>query len=258
MRLSGLAMVIILICFSCSGETEKKPTPKNPMQGVAADTLRHYSSFNFDTLKGVYIGKFGKDDIRLVLTYVSDAHLAGYNLLKGLQRNLSGSVKFSDSGIEMIANEPGDDKYDGRFEFILDTITYTIKGKWIANDPAITPKNFILNKLASNSDDTNINSGNFASYFYTVWVNSGQLHFEEDGFCRFEYYPENGDLEEMEQMQQVNGSWTLDKNILTVFWKENPIIPKQAVYQLRKLNDENYDVFVLMSADQDTIYPMYY
>src|SRR5690606_17933885 len=84
----------LLLSTSCSSNTD---TTKNNLTAekttVDSVTLEEwFPETNFDTLRGLYTGDFGDGFINVVLTYVNDKKAIGYNVHKGLQRNLSGSV----------------------------------------------------------------------------------------------------------------------------------------------------------------------
>ena len=84
--------LILLLIASC----KEKEAPKEVLtiNNIPAE-IPETDKFDYDTLKGMYTGDFGGSDIRIILNYVSQNNAIGYNIHKGLQRNLSGNVSRS-------------------------------------------------------------------------------------------------------------------------------------------------------------------
>ena len=57
-------------------------------------------------VKGTYTGDFKGSPISITLNYVSDNHASGYNIHKGLTRNVSGSIEAASSGLHLLLSEP--------------------------------------------------------------------------------------------------------------------------------------------------------
>ena len=163
-----LVFFLAVIFISCTGEKEE--TKKNP-------TPFPYV-FDYSKLEGIYDGNFGGSNITIVLKHVSGKHATGYNLHKGLRRNISGKMSFSDSGFQFSLNEPGNHKYDGIFQFVIDTVNYTLSGTWNPlNNDSLHQKTFVLSKKELGAE-------------YQVFSDSAAtLYFEGDGLCRYEFYP---------------------------------------------------------------------
>ncbi|RYF81976.1 MAG: hypothetical protein EON98_11770, partial [Chitinophagaceae bacterium] len=81
-------------------------------------------------VKGTYIGDFKGSPIAITLNYVSDNHASGYNVHKGLTRNISGMIEATEKGLHLELTEPGNNQYDGKFDLIIDTTNWTGKGTW--------------------------------------------------------------------------------------------------------------------------------
>src|SRR6202012_500122 len=85
---------------------------------------------------GTYSGQFGKSLITVVINYISGSTVSGYDIHKGLRRNLNGTLQQKDGQLAIVLKEPGGNPYDGTFYLSLDTATDKITGKWIPTDPA--------------------------------------------------------------------------------------------------------------------------
>ncbi len=258
-----LKFFFIILLFATSHQAcnnaEKVNTEPLSADESEVDSLGTYTTYKYDTLEGMYSGKFGDNEIRLVLTYVSDAHVTGYNLLKGLQRNISGSVAIKDNLVYFLASEPGDNKYDGSFEFTIDTTNFSLKGRWIANDEKIKSKEFKLTKFIKGNDEgKNINASNLADYFYMMADSLGYYHFESDGYVNYEYYPDNGGAK-TDQIVKITGSWSLKNKDLTIFWKPNKYFGEQSKMKISEVKyDEEYSDFVLINSTGDTLFQSMY
>src|SRR2546430_2015280 len=119
MRINITILLIIIISISCYS-----PVQKNT---VKVDIITIY---NYDTLEGAYVGNFGGSDIRIILTHVTGKHATGYNLHKGLRRNINGTMQQTGNTFTFVLNEPGDHPFDGKFSFTIDTITFILSGTW--------------------------------------------------------------------------------------------------------------------------------
>ena len=98
---------------------------------------------------------FGGSSILIILNYVSGQNAIGYNIHKGLQRNITGKVSRSGDSIQVTLNEPGDNKYDGIFTLDFIGIDKSPKGNWTANDPKIPSQNFKLKKIDQKENNNN-------------------------------------------------------------------------------------------------------
>ena len=84
-----------------------------------------------EQLKGTYIGDFKGSPIAITLNYVSGTHASGYNVHKGLTRNISGTIEPASSGfLRLQLSEPGNNQYDGKFDLLVDTAKLVGKGTW--------------------------------------------------------------------------------------------------------------------------------
>lgn len=206
------------------------------------------SKLNLDTLKGIYIGDFGGSDIRLLINFISNKHAVGYNVHKGLQRNISGSVEIKEKTVDLVLAEPGDNEFDGVFHISIDKENLDIEGYWQSNSGKISKKHFVLKKLegmrvmdkiAGISKDVKLTSYNFSNYFGVVSDSIGELSFEENGLCVYKYYPSIDEAERKEQYISFTGSWTLKNNQIIVEWQKNTIFPnRKSIFHIIKSNDK--------------------
>lgn len=88
---------------------------------------------DYKSLIGEYKGSFGPDKILLSLENInSDGSVNGFNEVKGNKRILTGKMKKNNNDYTFELKEPGDDTWDGVFNF---TITdYVLSGNWKSNN----------------------------------------------------------------------------------------------------------------------------
>jgi hypothetical protein len=199
-----LLLLLPVLFASCTGQKKEEE------KGVRKTGPAFPYAFDYSKFEGVYEGDFSGSSIRIVLKHVSGAHATGYNLHKGLRRNMSGKMSFSGGRFQFSLNEPGDHKYDGVFQFTVDTVKYEAQGTWKPlNNDSLRPKTFLLSKKQEGYQEV------FSDSVATVYFNA-------DGLCTYEFYPII-DGKRSEQMVEINGNWTLKANEYIVDWEPNNV-----------------------------------
>lgn len=255
---------LLLLSTSCSSDTDaaKNNITAEKTSVDSVSTEEWFPQTNFDTLKGLYTGDFGDGFINVVLTYVNDKKAIGYNVHKGLQRNISGSVVQKKDHFELTLNEPGDNQFDGIFTLIISKKDGSVNANWTANNPKIPSKKFTLKKrpVQSESSDKSIFEGgkiteeNFMEVFSYSNLDGGYVEFKENGILRYTYYP---DGQENEQQEIIKGSWKFDdQKTLIINWSKNTRFKQQVMkFKLTQKEDEmpGFD-----GPNELSIYPDYY
>lgn len=228
-------LALLIGLFSCK---EQSPEVKEVVQVKKIEpVIPEPDNFDYDTLRGLYMGDFGGSPIRIVLNYVSSSNVIGYNIHKGLQRNLSGKVNRSNDTITMILNEPGDHEYDGMFNLTFIGNDNKPNGYWEHSEGKFKKKSFNLEKQIApeKMDYDEINVHNFANFFGEVYDTLGSYDFNNDGLVRFEYYPSTDSENRVEQLKEINGSWNLVDSTLTIDWQPNKVFrSKQSIYTITR------------------------
>lgn len=252
----------LLLITSCSSDPKVETgvtAEKNTSDSTKTETW--FPKTNFDTLCGMYTGDFGDGFINVILTYVNDKKAIGYNVHKGLQRNISGSVVQKTTCFELTLNEPGDNEYDGVFVLVISKKDGSVDATWKANNPKISSKKFKLKKQATKGKDSKntveegeITEENFLDFFSNANLEDGTIEFKENGIIRFSYYPEG---QENEQQEIIKGSWKfMDKKTLVVEWAKNNYFKERSM-RFKLIQDEDGNVTFEGPNDQ-SIYPNYY
>jgi len=125
---------------------EQQPTQSQPevqqQQQPEGETQQQPTTPDYSNFIGEWKGSFGNDKISIVIEKIdsSNGMVVGYNIVKNNKRTLYGTLKGEN---EFELNEPGDDKWDGKFKFSISNGTAT--GAWASNNGKST-KNFSLVK----------------------------------------------------------------------------------------------------------------
>ncbi len=221
-----LALIsITLVLISCKDQQNKELT--SSIADTLIDEKEEFPAFDWDTLKGMYIGDFAGSDIRINITYISSKNVVGYNIHKGLLRNISGKVDQSMDSVLLNMEEPGDNKFDGTFQLFVNRENLAINGFWVPFDKKLTPKTFTLKKVVPLEYDQNapITNGNFTHYFSYVSDSIGEFNFAEDGFVIYSYYPNNASNGKKDQLETVKGTWSVKGKSVIVNWQPNTAFP---------------------------------
>lgn len=256
----------LLLSTSCSSDTDAAKNNVTAEKTSVDSIVREewFPETEFDTLKGLYTGDFGDGFINIVLTYVNDKKAIGYNVHKGLQRNVSGSVVQKKDHFELTLNEPGDNEFDGVFTLIISKKDGRVEASWKANNPKIKSKTFRLKKQSGKKttgseeksyyDGGEITEDNFMDIFSYSNLNDGYVEFKENGILRYTYYP---DGQENEQQEIIKGSWKFtDKKTIVINWSKNTHFKQQVMtFKLTQKEDEmpSFD-----GPNELSIYPDYY
>ena len=247
---------VTLLIVACGSESA--PVKENTKIEFVENEIPPVDEYNYDTLKGMYIGDFGGSEIRIILNYVSGTNVIGYNIHKGLQRNINGKLTRSSDSIIMMLPEPGDHKFDGVFELTFLGIDKNPRANWTSNSGKIPAKNFNLKKLEAPKDmKDGINISNFADYYGYIYDSLGSYTFEADGFCLYEYYPKTDETNRVEQLKEVKGTWSLTGITVTIDWQENGVFPEpKMVYEIVK---GEYEEYILKGKSKgQELYQYYY
>lgn len=229
----GLLSGILLIMASCGQSSETKTQPEK--EGEIVSTLADQDNQMYpDTLKGLYSGNFGKSFIVLNLTYVNEHKAVGYNIHKGLQRNVSGSVTERQNDWLLVLDEPGDNPYDGVFTLEISKSDFTVKAVWKARNPKIGTKTFTLKKVpkANNNskeaekanEQDRIIFDNFVAIMSYCDSDLGDLEFKENGSVVLHHYPKTAEGQANSQEVTVKGCWRWIDGKVEMEWEDNDIL----------------------------------
>lgn len=170
------------------------------------------------SVQGLYKGDFDGSPIYININYSSGKHIAGYNVHKGLRRNLSGTIQQAANGWELQLSEPGDHVFDGKFKLVFDAGFATAKGKWNPlNTPSLKEKLFTLSRVEQ------IETDSYEEFTPDITYSSdhADISFDKDGICLFHYYDKITDSTFVEQLTTVRGTWEKKDSGIIVNWQKN-------------------------------------
>lgn len=214
-------LLLILLISSCGGD---KPTPKDANEATAASEA---TDFPEDTLKDSYIGKLNDKAMTLRLFYVGDGHVTGYNIVSGNRRNVSGTYTIDNDGVKMTLSEPGDDKYDGVFNLAMSRNDLSvISGEWTSKSGEV--KTVWTKRINDNESGL---KGDYTGKYLPPFVDSVlTVRFEEDGSCSYEYYENEGEIEE--RFISIDGSYESNGKTVVINWIRTDMLPKKSVFNI--------------------------
>ena len=141
-RLFLPALVAFLLFTGC------KPKSKNTDDKTQGSDLTTAAA-DYAKLIGSYVGDFGTNKITLLIIKAINDTVEGRSVVGGNDRPFAGIIKFLDGKYNVSAKEPGDDKYDGEFNFTIDQKQPDmVSGNWKPNVPSATlaAKDFSLKR----------------------------------------------------------------------------------------------------------------
>ncbi|HEX2901684.1 MAG TPA: YARHG domain-containing protein [Bacteroidia bacterium] len=155
------SFISLAVLAGCADKSAEAGTTGKDSTATRAATVETKSPEKVDgsTEVGCYVGEFvaekfqkGKNPsysnrINISVDQLRDYKIEGHSVVAGNSRTFSGTYDIQEDGSYTVeAAEPGDDKYDGKFSFVLDPSSRTIRGTWVANDAklAVTERSYDL------------------------------------------------------------------------------------------------------------------
>jgi hypothetical protein len=153
----GIVALALFCLFACNEQQQ-------PAENREADTemKKEDSSFlQFTSYYGSWVGDFVAKEytedngegsysnkINLDVKRIEADSVFGQTIVAGNKREFKGIIRKKDSVYSFLVQEPGDEKYDGVFEFSI--LADTLKGSWTAfrKDLPIVKRSFALVKAA--------------------------------------------------------------------------------------------------------------
>lgn len=199
--LAGIALFLFTACHQHPQNTSSGKPP-GISDSLAAQVM------------GTYSGSFNKSMITLVINYISGKTVSGYDIHKGLRRNVNGEVAQEGNHLRFVLKEPGDNPYDGTFIFSLDTATLKIAGKWVPLDDTKVPARQLA--LARSAEE----SGHYANEWLGLSSRDSTLSFSDNGVCLLTFYERPQDS--TSQMITVRGNYKKEADsIFIIEWQKS-------------------------------------
>jgi YARHG domain len=84
--------------------------------------------------------------VNINLESISGTNISGKSVAAGNYRDIKGTMTENREAYTIKMTEPGDDKYDGRFDFTITKNGMVCSGKWTPNDKNLKEKIFTCSK----------------------------------------------------------------------------------------------------------------
>jgi hypothetical protein len=127
-------------------------------------------------IRGIYNGHFKEGLMTLVINYISDSNISGYDIRKGLRRNVNGTVKQNGAVFDFVLKEPGNNPLDGTFFISMNTASQSIIGKWVPRDSAKTHSGPLDLKKWEEDNGVYVDGERWSG-------DRGELYFHKNGTC---------------------------------------------------------------------------
>ncbi len=132
-----------VIC-SCNNNAPKtadnNPPAKNEAAAANNPTATPHPAI------GNWVGFLGDNKVNISIQEVAGNTIAGKSIAAGNYRDIKGTIEDKGSEYVIHMTEPGDDKYDGVFDFSIKKEGWVCSGKWVPNDKTLQTKLFTCSK----------------------------------------------------------------------------------------------------------------
>jgi hypothetical protein len=212
--LTSSLLAVLLLFYAC------KPAANtgNEQQPANDDSLA------LTKLTGTYMGDFGGAPIYVTLNYSNGKQVAGYNVHKGLRRNLRGELKKNNDNWIVTLSEPGDHPFDGKFNLTFDHLFAKAKATWTPlNSTTLKEKSFTLEKSnTTEQQDFGMTGGTFDQFLIEATNNKGDIAFNMDGSCLLQLYEKINDSTFADQLTKIKGTYQKSNDsTLVITWEKN-------------------------------------
>ena len=235
------AFNILILAFLLASCNDKKPESENKVRPTVLDPL----PISSEKVKGTYIGDFKGSPIAITFNYVTDNHASGYNIHKGLTRNISGSIEIVKGKLHLQVAEPGNNKYDGKFDLVIDTAKWTGDGIFEpfqqGNAASFHFKRQPIAENLNEYDDRLMDSlGNYITLL-------------TDGSCTYTYL---SDTTNTGQQLTVHGNYTRDNKNLIIYWQKNSVfLSPKSIFRYQTVRpDPNEDYSIKTATGEGKVF----
>ena len=180
-------LCLLLIFMACNNDSTQQDASVNTPESEPVNTLSDEkekivndaptsppeeanAAMPMGNLLGAFVGMFEASEfdeskkpswankINITIDKIDGNTLLGHSVVAGNNRPFEGSINFDEEadGYLVTAKEPGDDRYDGVFRFVVEQDGSQLNGTWEANRKslAVTERTFNLEKRVFKYDPT--------------------------------------------------------------------------------------------------------
>jgi hypothetical protein len=231
MKNSLLVLFVALIAVGCNSVKSSDATGKvnnttaaapaadaTPApEGAPSYTAVSPADAEAQKILGSYVGAFGDNKITLMITKAAGGSLTGRSVVGGNDRPFEGTYTAQNAVYSVVAKEPGDNKYDGVFNFTVSASDPSkVTGKWKPNDAKRPEKSYTLDRrkfeyradvggwpeastrLLKTADVENLSKGELQMMRQEIFARHGYCFSKKEFRQRFEnedwYVPDTTDI----------------------------------------------------------------
>jgi hypothetical protein len=206
---------------------------KQPARVLAAHADSTVFRVSKEKLLGTYTGDFRGSPISINLRYLSINRVSGYNVHKGLKRNLTGTITPLNGKLRLLLSEPGTNPYDGTIDLLLDTATGQASGVWTPMKKGDPVRFGVVKQKVMEEGEGQV--------MYSTYYDSTQNEIElrRDGSCTYKLMIQ--DSLQAKQQVTLRGSYKVVKDsMVIVYWQSNNVLSaKQTTFQWYRLPSED-------------------
>lgn len=137
-------LFLLIAVAGCNNDSVKTNTEVEPTRAAAGgDPAAGAVS---SPLVGNWVGYLGDNRLNVQLRLVSGKQVSGRSVAAGNFREIAGTVEETADAYRLQLKEPGDDKYDGEFDFTIKKNGMICEGSWQPFDKSLKAKQFTLSK----------------------------------------------------------------------------------------------------------------
>lgn len=250
---------MLITLLSCQKEKQGKDEDESGGNSVVKENLSpdpgkttgqdaQAQSETMGTYTGMFLPIDGKglvNKITISINSLSNGEILGHSIVSGNNRPFKGTYSQTQGGVTCVVKEPGDDKYDGAFEFTILSTTEKLTGKWIPNDSKLQPKSYNLDKRKFQYN-TETGRYPYASTGILAEEDVANMAKADLRMMRNEIYARHGYAFKMKDMRAYfdNQDWYMPmntdiRNMLTEVEKKNV----ELIKRYEKYAAEYYDSF---------------
>lgn len=216
----------------------KKPVVTNNLIMLTKDDLLGYwvGDFDSDLSKDEEDALSNEDDniyyslnkkITVSIDEINDSIVKGHSIVSGNIRPFEGFLEVNSNGYNLNVNEPGDDKYDGKFSISIGSKDSLMLGKWKSNEVLKIDRRTL--KLKKRLFE--YNPENKLEDVYTDWDKSRKIEMSTMVDDKQEKWEEEEYLTTTEKVVELNASTdVLTKEVVENLKKSDIFILRNSIY----------------------------
>lgn len=224
-----LLLAVALTGQACKQKRAAREATTLPEPALPATTKDKNGKPPEFKVEGVYTADFSGSPIYITINYTNGQSVAGFNLHKGLRRNLQGRLAADGDKWTVVLDEPGDHAFDGVFQLKFNHDFTKGSGTWKPkNNQQLSTKTLELTRVESREDGMH----------YAYVADNRDLTFDTDGSCEYSWYDMRADSSIVDQVNVLMGSWEKKGDTVLITWEKEGLFGKKVSrWGIRRFRD---------------------